>query len=287
MADVASHAGCSQATVSVVLNGTDSVAISDETKKAVHSAAHELGYKFQKRKRRRASATHGALAVYVNRFANGPEVPLAINGAREVCLREGRSVLVGLGFNDPVVDNESIQMLLSQNPVGLIYSEMTTRSIVPQPAAVEAQVPTILVNCHAKDDSLPCILPDEHSAGKTAGEFLISQGHERVAVITGETWMESAIQRLAGLRDALESHGLALRPEYVLNGNWHVSSGYENARILLSLDEPPTAIVCQNDKIALGVYLYAKECGVKIPQDLSVIGNDDEEFCRHVSPPLT
>lgn len=287
MADVAELAGCSQATVSVVLNETDNVRISKDTKDSVRAAAKKLGYELQKRNRQTVSPSSRPLAVYVNRFANTSEVPLAINGAREICLNDGRSLLVAQGINDPVMESDAIEMLLSRNPIGLVYSEMTTKPLVPPKVLRDAKVPIVLVNCYTPDDTIPCVLPDEYTGGRSVGDFLVSQGHEKIAVITGETWVEASPQRLSGLRDALESHGLTLRPEYVLYGNWQTSSGYHDARLLLELDDPPTAIACQNDKIALGAYLYAKEKGIRIPQDLSIIGYDDEEICRHINPPLT
>lgn len=288
MADVARLAGCSQATVSVVLNETGSVKISEEKKQSVKDAAAELGYVVHKRKGgAKKSPINKPLALYVNRLANSPEAPLVINGARDVCLDLDWPILVAEGINDPGMENDALEMLLSQNPVGLIYSEMTTKVITLPKTLMDVKLPVILVNCYTRDGRFPCILPDEIGAGRMAADHLLSFGHERIAVIAGESWMEASPQRLQGAMAALEEAGLPLRPEYVCHGNWHESSGYNGAHTLLSLDVPPTAIICQNDRIALGVYLYAKERGIRIPDDLSIIGNDDDEFCRHISPMLS
>lgn len=99
--------------------------------------------------------------------------------------------------------------------------------------------------------------------------------------------MECAIGRLRGYRNALASADLPYADELKVEGNWLPSSGYEGTQQLMALAHPPTAIFCQNDRMAVGCYEALKEMHLSIPNDVSVIGYDDDEIARHVSPPLT
>jgi LacI family transcriptional regulator len=148
-------------------------------------------------------------------------------------------------------------------------------------------MPTVFVNCYTQEVAQPSLIPNEVEAGKDAAKHVISLGHERIGTITGEMWMEASAHRLAGLKATLEENGLELPTSHIFYGNWHTSSGYDGARQLLSRLGQLTAIICQNDWMALGVYLFAKENGIRIPEDLTVVGNDDEEFCRHVNPNMS
>ena len=99
--------------------------------------------------------------------------------------------------------------------------------------------------------------------------------------------MDAAKNRLKGYRQALSSADIPFEPALVCNGNWQVSSGYDHTMALLRSKNPPTAIFCSNDRMALGAYEAIKELGLHIPQDISVMGYDDQEIARHMSPPLT
>lgn len=99
--------------------------------------------------------------------------------------------------------------------------------------------------------------------------------------------MEAAQDRLAGYREALAEAGIAYDGALVVDGNWTPTSGYEATQRLLALENPPTAIFCQNDKMAMGCFMAATEAGLNIPRDLSVVGYDDDELSRHLRPQLT
>lgn len=99
--------------------------------------------------------------------------------------------------------------------------------------------------------------------------------------------VDPAHDRLQGYRNALASADLPYADELVIEGNWLPSSGYDATKALMALPDPPTAIFCQNDRMAVGCYEALKELGLSIPEDVSVIGYDDDELARHLSPPLT
>ena len=122
--------------------------------------------------------------------------------------------------------------------------------------------------------------PDEERApagGQSATEHLIRHGHTRIATIMGEPHMSAAQDRLKGYRRALATADIPFDPDLVADGNWSASAGYDATVKLLSLKTPPTAIFCQNDRMAIGCYEALKEAGLRIPQDMSVVGYDDED----------
>jgi LacI family transcriptional regulator len=131
------------------------------------------------------------------------------------------------------------------------------------------------------------VVPAETAGGRRATEALIAAGHKRIAHITGEMWMDAARDRLRGYREALADAGLPDDPHLVIEGNWLPSAGYECTRALMSLANPPTAIFCSSDRMAVGCYEALKELGLRIPDDVSVVGYDDDEVARHLSPLLT
>ncbi|WP_457659906.1 substrate-binding domain-containing protein [Sinorhizobium medicae] len=105
--------------------------------------------------------------------------------------------------------------------------------------------------------------------------------------MNGEPWMDAAIDRLKGYKQALATADIAYDESLVRNGDWLPLRGYEAALELLAIDNPPTAIFCGNDLMAIGALEAASERGLRVPQDLSVLGYDDQELARYTHPPLS
>jgi LacI family transcriptional regulator len=162
-----------------------------------------------------------------------------------------------------------------------------TRQVRVPAILYDAGVPVVLLNCFSADRRFPAVVPGEVAGGHLATQVLIDAGHRRIAHITGEMWMDAARDRLKGYRDALANADIPYDPDLVVEGNWQPSAGFENTRALMSLPNPPTAIFCSNDRMAVGCYEALKELGFRIPEDVSVVGYDDDEVSRHLSPQLT
>jgi LacI family transcriptional regulator len=116
---------------------------------------------------------------------------------------------------------------------------------------------------------------------------LICASHRRIGYINGEASMEASRQRFRGYRQALATADLPFDLDLVREGNWQPLSGYEGARELMTLKRPPTAIFCANDLMAVGCYETLHELGLRIPDDVAVMGYDDREIAQHLHPPLT
>jgi LacI family transcriptional regulator len=130
-------------------------------------------------------------------------------------------------------------------------------------------------------------VPGEVGGGHAATDLLIDAGHRRIGYVNGEASMEASRHRFRGYRQALATADLPFDPDLVREGNWQPLSGYEAARDLMRLKRPPTAIFCANDLMAVGCYEALHELGLRIPDDVAVMGYDDREIAQHLHPPLT
>lgn len=295
MQDIARAAGCSQPTVSFVLNGNTSVKISDETTARVKDAARELGYRVHGRpfgsanSEQTSSARHlnGPIAFLVDNLAGSPQSVNAFEGVMQAVRATGNIVMLCETQNDPVQEPKIIQHFMDQQVAAIIYACVFTRQIDVPSLLRETDRPVFLLNCYSEDLSIPSVVPSEIAGGHVATNALIKAGHTRIGVITGELFMECASGRLRGYRNALANADLPFEEELVVEGNWLPSSGYEATMKLMALRSPPTAIFCENDRMAVGCYEALKESGLSIPDDVSIIGYDDDETARHLSPPLT
>ncbi len=286
MTDVARLAACSQSTVSVVLNNTPGIRISKETRERVIKVAVELGYEIV--------PGHAALsdrprqiAIVFDRIATSPEAVVSIDGAREMAWTTGHVVIIAQSLNDAEMEPATIEAMLRNGVDALIYATIMTRKVEVPAQLYKARVPVVLLNCYSDDRRFPSVCPGEVAGGHRATETLVRAGHRRIAIITGEMWMDAARDRLRGYRQALATADIAYDPALVREGNWQTSAGYEQTHTLMKLKHPPTAIFCSNDRMAVGCYEALKERGFSIPGDVSVVGYDDEEVARHLSPQLT
>ena len=133
----------------------------------------------------------------------------------------------------------------------------------------------------------PSVAMDDVAAAQEAAEHLIALGHRRIGIIKGDPSHAAADARLVGYMQALARSGIPLRTEMIESGLFTFESGLVAARRLLALDPPPTAILAQNDDMAAATVAAARECGLSVPEDVSVVGFDDSDISRVVWPPLT
>lgn len=285
-ADVARLAGVSPATVSFVLNRTAGQTISDETRQRVLQAVAELDYRPNRAAqglRRGRSATIGFVSHDVD---FGVFAAAAIKGAHEVSIRHGSLLLL---VNTGGLKRQAAQLvgeLLDRQADALIFAAASTRSVVLPEEAL--RVPTVLLNCFTLGDIAPAILPDDARGGREATRALLDLGHRNIAYFTGTVTSWATKARLRGFREALRGAGLDPRDHTVLPGNYHADSGYDLARRLLRRGSLPSAIMCGNDRMAMGAVLALLEAGVRVPEDVSVMGYDDQfQLAAEMRPALS
>ncbi|MFF5142266.1 LacI family DNA-binding transcriptional regulator [Streptomyces sp. NPDC013157] len=284
--DVARLAGVSPATVSFVLNQTSGQTISDETRQRVLQAVDELGYRPNRAAqglRQGRSATVGFVSHDVD---FGEFAAAAIKGAHEACTRQGNLLLLVNTGGSNRRAQQLITDLLDRQVDALIFAAVGTRQVILPDAAT--RVPTILLNCFAPHDPVPAIVPDEERGGREATQALLDLGHRDIAYLTGNPGQWATKARLRGFREALRGAGLDPREHTVLSGNYHADSGYDLVRTLLRRGPLPTAVMCGNDRMAVGALLGLLEAGIRVPEDVSVMGYDDQfQLAAEVRPALS
>jgi LacI family transcriptional regulator len=284
MKDVAERAGVSRTTVSLVLNGRDT-RIAEATRRRVEQAARELDFRPSVAAQQLRTSRSRMLGFIGDEIATGPFAGGLIAGAQAATRERGQALVVmNTGREgDLSVDLEALE---DRHADALIFATVMTRPV--HVSGLLTGRSAILLNCFDDELDLPAVLPDDRAGGALATRLAAEAGHRRIALLGGESGTWPAIARLDGYRDALAEAQLPFDPVLVRDGNWHADSGYELARDVLSLSRPATALICGNDRMALGAYDAIKELGLRIPQDVSVIGYDDqEEIVAYMRPPLT
>lgn len=285
MADVAAAAGVSRTTVSFVLNDRNQSHISEETRRTVLDAARTLGYRPNATARALVSRRTGLFGL-VTEVVTAPYAVDIIKGAQQTSWTDGRFLLIAPSEDDLAERTAAVERLLEQRVEGLLFAATWHRPItIPENAF---HVPCVLVNCFDTRHDLPSIVPDEVQGGRRAALVLLERGHRRIGHITLTPGIPAQAGRQHGFADELAAAGAELDDDLVVEGDGTAESGYHGARRLLTRDEPPTAIFCGNDRTAMGAYDAIRERGLTVPDDVSVVGFDDQEIISaHLRPGLT
>ncbi|GGP01857.1 substrate-binding domain-containing protein [Nonomuraea glycinis] len=280
IAQLAELAGVSTATVSKVVNGRSEV--SSETRAAVEELIRRHGYR---RQRRRSTPT--ALVELVFHALEG-EYPVEITKGVAQVARE-HDLTVGLSDlrRDRAAADAWLERVLRHRPSGVIavFSGLTE----PQHEQLaRAEIPLVLLDpAGAPARNIPSVGAGNWNGGLTATRHLLELGHRRIAIITGPDSALASRARLDGYRTALDMAGLPVDPELIGRGDFFIERGLAESHRMLRLPDRPTAIFATNDGQAIGAYHAAHQLGLRIPDDLSVVGFDDLPTVRWAIPPLT
>jgi LacI family transcriptional regulator len=287
MTDVAQIAGVSQSSVSLALNEMVGARISQATRARVLEAARGIGYELPSA--RRASLVgvgRGSIAYLVDEISTSPHPVVNLDGARDAAWESGHLVAAHVTRSNRDLEAFTIEAIKRDaSVIGIIYSTIFTRKISP-PRGLDG-VPTVLLNCYAEDRRFPCVVPGEIAGACAATAHLIEKGHRRIGFINGEPWMDASADRLKGYRQALAGAQIAFDATIVRNGDWLPLQGHRHARDLIAQRPRPTAIFCANDLMAMGALEAAAQQGLRVPQDISIMGYDDQELARYTNPPLS
>ena len=275
--DVAAQAGIGIATASAVLNGSRSnTRVSQATRERVLAVAKDLGYHPNALARGltgRPTKTLGVLFCLerASVAVSNPYAFTVFQGLIAEAADAGYDVTL---FTEPWHDAErSGGILRSGRTDGVMLIALTTDSDILASLA-ETGLPAVVVSSSG-GQNIPSVDVDNPVGGRLATEHLLSLGHHRIAHLSGDGNLISAVDRREAFITALSQAGLPVRADYVLPGSYEAESGYERTRRLLALPLPPTAIFAANDTLALAAISAARDCGVEVPGQLSVIGFDD------------
>jgi len=284
--EVAKRAGVSPSTVSRVLSQPE--VVSAKTRTRVLRAVDVLGYTPNSTAKNLRTARTGKLLVTVPDISN-PFFSLILQGIEDAAQREEYAVLLGDTQHDERREQRYALMLKSKEADGLIFLGHRL------PEAAQALVRTAAPRCAPVVNGcefnprlgVPSVHIDNARAAADATSLLYDLGHRRIGIVTGPLVSPLSCDRLRGASTVARNRGGGGDEFVVVGGDFTVESGGEAADRLLNAEVRPTAIFCFNDEMAMGVLDYARQMGLDVPRDLSIVGFDDIRFARYTHPPLT
>ncbi len=289
--DVAKRAGVSRSAVSLVLNGRGDGNVAKESQDRIRQAAAELNYSPNPIALSLRNQRTRVIGIVSDEVVTSPFDGNIIGGADDVARSRGFVTVVMDTAFDAGRDADAVETLLDRQVDGLIHVTVGLRPFdVPSGML---KVPAVLANCYdsAAAPALPHVIPDEVTGGRLATEHLLSLGHRDIALLGGAAVDPAAPLRERGYREAFHHQGLSVREDRISSIGWDIDTGYHRAMKLLDgvpAAERPTAIMCANDRLAVGVVLAAARLGLSVPRDLSIMGYDDEfRIANTMVPALT
>jgi len=285
MKDVAELAGVSRTTVSFVINDRPDANIPQETKDKVWTAVTELGYRPNAIARGlRAQRTH-TIGFISDVIATTPHAGHMIQGAQDLAwAHHNLLLLINTGGNQEM-KAAAVDMLLERQVDGIIYATMYHREANP-PATIK-DVPAVLLDCYCQNKSMPSVVPDEVLGGYEATKTLLEKGHTRIGFINNIDDIPATNGRFQGYQQALTEFNIPFDSELIeFGGEPH--GGYDAAKKLMQKANRPTAIFCFNDYMAMSAYDAIRNLNLTIPDDVAVIGFDNQELIApNLYPSLT
>ncbi len=282
--DIADLAGVSIATVSRVLNDRPDVA--PGTRESVLQVVREQGFSTNRGARGLSSGRTGMIGLTLPLVADAYFGPM-LSGAAEALHESDMRIVLAPTLHEHDREVSLLERLMRGTTDGAIL-------MLPEESADELRFlqrqgfPFVIVDPReAPPEGIPCVAAMHAAGAKQATEHLLGLGHRRIGAIAGSPGWYATEERLLGFRAALAGAGILLDPDLVIYSDWRIPGGTEAARQLLDLPEPPTAIFGFNDNVAIGALHAARERGLTVPDDLSVVGFDDTEQAVIVTPRLT
>ncbi|WP_034264496.1 LacI family DNA-binding transcriptional regulator [Actinospica robiniae] len=278
LADIARAAGVSTPTVSKVLNGRADVA--PATRERVEALLRACGY-------RRRSIQAAPLLDLVFHELESAWAMEVIRGAEQVAHQEGLSLVLSQSAGRLTPGQTWLDGVLARRPTGVLLV-LSKLEPAQRDQLATREIPFAVIDPAGElEPDVPAVGATNWQGGLAATRHLLELGHRRIGVVAGPDRMLCSRARVDGYRAALETAGVKFDPNLVRAGDFHHEAGNDCGRQLLELEDRPTAIFAGNDQQALGVYEAARELGLRIPDDLSVVGFDDLPAARWVGPPLT
>lgn len=281
--DIAKEADVSITTVSRVLNDKPDVSL--DTRRKIEQVIERLGYNPNTIARGLVTKRTYTIGLIIPDISN-PFFPEVAHGIESKARELGYSVVFYNTDNDKKAEKQAIEVLKGKRVDGIILSLSLENNQELHKLAQE-YFPVVELDRKVPDSSFPTVTIDNEEAAFEATEHLINLGHTRLAHITGDLGTQTGLDRLSGFKKALNKYGLKIEKEYITEGNYSREAGYVGMKNLLKLRKVPTGVFAGNDLMAIGAYQAVFEKGLRIPEDISIIGVDDIEVASIVRPGLT
>ena len=282
--DVARRTGVSHSTVSRALPGNS--LISSETAERIRQAAQEMGYQPSAAARSLKTNRTQVLGVIVSSIAD-PFFGEILNGIEAFAQERGYSLFIAASQHDPVKERQIVQTMMEQRTDGVIICS-SSFSAEQGRQLLSYGFPVVAVNHQAAESFHYSIYHDDEDGSRQVTRHLVSLGHKNIAYLGNEQSGRTTMDRLSGFQHALLEAGLSVREEHI----FHVQGGdpalgAESVAYFQRLQVRPTAIVCFNDTLAIGVLKGCEQAGIRVPEDISVTGFDNITYSAFTCPALT
>lgn len=280
--DIARRAGVSLTTVTRALHGKPD--ISEETRNRVRGLARELGYQPNMLARALRLQKSKVIGVIIADISN-PYFARLVKGVEETARREGYTVILCNTNDQGEVEKESLSTLLELRIAGLLAVPVDVHHYEG------IWVPLVFLARRAGTQVEPhrfnYVVNDDAKGGYLATSHLIQRGYRRIAFVNGPRHFSAAVGHLEGYRRALEEASIPFDPSLVVPGNLTMEDGYRASKRLLSKEHIPMAVFCYSDYVATGVVRAVKEAGLKMPNEVGVVGYDDIDIVSLLDVPLS
>jgi LacI family transcriptional regulator len=259
--------------------------IAEESRGRVLRAAAELNYRPNLLPRHLRTGVTRTIALISDTVATDQYAGQLVSGSLAAAVQHGRLLFLAETHGDRHLEERLINEFLDRQVDGFVYATMYTQQ-TEVPRALRGQ-PLALLNCTASNPKIAAVVPDEINAGRLAARTLLDAGHQDNIFIVGERapTVVAGRERIQGIEAVLNAAGT--RPEGTMDCNWWPQAAYEAVSQCLSTGARPKALICLNDRIALGAYPALHDAGLGIPDDVSVISFDDSELASWMRPALT
>jgi DNA-binding LacI/PurR family transcriptional regulator len=280
---VAEHAGVSIATVSRAFASPQ--AVSDELRARVHEAARLLNYRPSRAARTLRVGTSQAIGVVIPDLQN-PFFTDVVRGIDGVLQAAGYTLLLSNADEDAARERDVLETFRAEGVAGIIFVPInaardTYRQLLAPP------VRTVAVDRLPLSLRVDLVTVDNVEGTRNGVAHLIAMGHREVALLSGPSKHSTAMEREQGYQLALRAAGLPMRPELVYRGDFRESGGYDGIKVLMALPHRPTAVFVANNLMTLGALRALHEIGLRIPDEVALVGFDDMPWATSLNPPLT
>lgn len=277
-------AGVSTSTVSHVINKDRFV--SDAIREKVELAIKELNYAPSALARSLKINQTRTIGMLITASTN-PFYSELVRGVERSCFERGYSLVLCNTEGDEQRMNSNLETLMQKRVDGLLL--LCTETHQPSKEIIQRypSIPTVMMDWAPFDGDSDLIQDNSLLGGDMATQYLIDKGHTHIACIAGPLDKTPARLRLEGYRDAMARAGLTIHDGNEIIGNFEFSGGFEAMQMLLALEVRPQAVFICNDAMAVGAYLALYQAGLRVPQDIAVVGYDDIELAQYMTPPLT
>lgn len=280
--DIAKLANVSHTTVSRALN--NSPYINEDTKANIMKLAKELNYVPNYSAKSLVLLKSYIIGVFFSSINEGTSSTFfheIVKGIDKTIDKEYNLVIRGID------DYKDFNFINNRNFDGIIVVSQRKNDDKFIQTVIENEIPIVVINRELDNEDLVNVMSDDTKGAYDAVKYFIDNNHKKIALIEGNKEFASSAYRKNGYIMALKDNNIKINEEYIISGRYDMKDGYENMKKLLKLSDKPTAVFCSNDDIGVGAMKAVFDEGLKVPDDISIIGFDNSNFCNYVTPTLT